>query len=117
MSISSINYSSSILGQSVRNINQELTDLSAQLSTGKQSQTYAGMGANEGFAIAARSQLSNISAYADTITSVNVNIGVENTALQSLVTIRNTVQSAAASTAHDLNSAGQTMGQQTALSQ
>ena len=117
MSISSINYSLSVLGQQVRNINQELTDLSAQLSTGKQSQNYSGMGTNEGFAIAARSQMSNISAYTDTMTNVNVNIGVENTALQSLVTIRNTVQSAAASTAQDLNSAGQTMGQQTALSQ
>lgn len=117
MSISSINYSSSVLGQSIRNINKELTDLSAQLSTGKLSQTYAGMGANEGFAIAARSQLSSISAYTDTITSINVNIGVENTALQSLVAIRNTVQSAAGSTAQDLNSAGQTMGQQTAIAQ
>lgn len=117
MSISSINYASSILGQSVRNINQQLSDLSAQLSTGKQSQTYAGMGANEGFAVAARAQLSNISAYTDTITGVNVNIGVENTALQSLVDIRNTVQSAAASTAQDLNSSGQTVGQQTALAQ
>jgi flagellin-like hook-associated protein FlgL len=117
MSISSINYSSSVLGAQIRNLNQELTDLSAQLSTGKQSQNYSGMGTNEGFAIAARSQMSNIAAYTDTMTNVNVNIGVENTALQSLVTIRNTVQSAAASTAQDLNSNGQTMGQVTALSQ
>lgn len=117
MSIASINYASSILGQSVRNMNQQLTNLSAQLSTGKLSQTYAGMGVNEGFAIAARAQLSNISAYTDTITSVNVNIGIENTALQSLVNSRSNVQSAAASTAQDLNSNGQTMGQQTALSQ
>ena len=58
MSISSINYGSSILGASVRNINQQLTDLSTQLSTGKLSQTYSGMGTNEGFAIAARAQIS-----------------------------------------------------------
>lgn len=117
MSIASINYASSVLGLSVRNINERLTNLSAQLSTGKLSQTYAGMGVNEGFAIAARAQLSNISAYTDTITSVNVNIGIENTALQSLVNSRNTVQNAAASTAQNINSNGQTMGQQTALSQ
>src|SRR5437764_296209 len=69
MSISSINYSSSVLGAQIRNINQQLTDLSTQLSTGKLSQNYSGMGTNEGFAIASRSQLSNIAAYTDTITN------------------------------------------------
>ena len=54
MSISSINYSSSVLGSQIRNINQQLTDLSTQLSTGKLSQNYSGMGTNEGFAIAGR---------------------------------------------------------------
>ena len=117
MSIASINYASSVLGQSVRNINRQLSDLSAQLSTGKLSQTYAGMGANEGFAIAARSQLSNIAGYTDTITSTNININIENTVLQSLVSIRNTVQSAAMSTTQDLNSSGQTVAQQTAMAQ
>ena len=89
MSISSINYGSSVLGAQIRNINQQLTDLSTQLSTGKLSQNYSGMGTNEGFAIAGRSQLSNIAAYTDTITNVNVNINLENTALQTLTTIRN----------------------------
>ncbi len=117
MSISSINYSSSILGAQIRNINQQLTDLSTQLSSGKLSQTYSGMGNNEGFAIAARTQLSNISAYTDTISNVNININLANTALQSLVSMRNTTQSAAASTNQDFNSAGQTMGQLTAAAQ
>src|SRR4029079_8926086 len=103
MSISSINYSSSVLGSQIRNINQQLTDLSTQLATGKLSQNYSGMGTNEGFAIAGRSQLSNIAAYTDTITNVNVNISLANTALQSLTTIRNTVQTGSASTAQDLN--------------
>ena len=92
MSISSINYSSSVLGAQIRNINQQLTDLSTQLSTGKLSQNYSGMGTNEGFAIASRAQLSNIAAYTDTMTNVNVNINLANTALQSLTTIRSTVQ-------------------------
>jgi flagellin-like hook-associated protein FlgL len=117
MSIASINYASSVLGQSIRNINRQLSDLSTQLATGKLSQTYSGMGTSEGFAIAARSQLSNIAAYTDTITNTNVNINIANTALQSLVSIRNTVQNAAASTAQDLNSSGQTMAQQTAMAQ
>lgn len=117
MSISSINYSSSVLGSQIRNINQQLTDLSTQLSTGKLSQNYSGMGANEGFAIAGRSQLSNIAAYTDTITNVNVNINLANTALQSLTTIRNTVQTGSASTAQDLNVNGQTVAQNTAAAQ
>src|SRR3569833_32058 len=117
MSISSINYSSSVLGAQIRNINQQLTDLSTQHSTGKLSQTYSGMGTNEGFAIAGRSQLSNIAAYTDTITNVNVNINLANAALQSLTTIRTTVQTGSASTAQDLNVNGQTIAQNTAASQ
>ncbi|MGT2434771.1 beta strand repeat-containing protein [Bradyrhizobium betae] len=117
MSISSINYASSILGSQIRNINQQLTDLSTQLSTGKLSQNYSGMGTNEGFAIAGRAQLSNIAAYTDTITNVNVNINLANTALQSLTTIRNTVQTGSASTSRDLNVNGQTVAQNTAAAQ
>jgi len=117
MSISSINYSSSILGSQIRNINQQLTDLSTQLSTGKLSQNYSGMGTNEGFAIAGRSQLANIAAYTDTITNVNVNINLANTALQSLTTIRNTVQTGSATSAQDLNVNGQTVAQNTAAAQ
>lgn len=117
MSISSINYSSSVLGSQIRNINQQLTDLSTQLSTGKLSQSYSGMGTNEGFAIASRAQLSNIAAYTDTITNVNVNINLANTALQALTTIRNTVQTGAANTAQALNVNGQTVAQNTAAAQ
>lgn len=117
MSISSINYGSSILGAQVRNINQQLTDLSTQLSTGKLSQNYSGMGTNEGFAIASRAQLSNIAAYTDTMTNVNVNINLANTALQSLTTIRNTVQTGSATSSQDLNVNGQTVAQNTAAAQ
>ncbi|MBH5401075.1 flagellar protein [Bradyrhizobium sp. CNPSo 4010] len=117
MSIASINYSSSILGAQIRNINQQLTDLSTQLSTGKLSQNYSGMGTNEGFAIAGRAQLSNIAAYTDTITNVNVSINLANTALQSLTKIRSTVQTGSANTAQDLNVNGQTVAQNTAAAQ
>ncbi|MCA1500970.1 flagellar protein [Bradyrhizobium sp. NBAIM14] len=117
MAISSINYSSSILGAQIRNINQQLTDLSTQLATGKLSQNYAGMGTNEGFAIAGRAQLSNIAGYTDTITNVNVSINLANTALQSLTKIRSTVQTGSASTAQDLNVNGQTIAQNTAAAQ
>jgi flagellar hook-associated protein 3 FlgL len=117
MSISSINYSSSVLGQSIQNIDNQLTNLSTELSTGVKSQTYAGMGVDEGFAVAARSQLSNITAFGDTVTGVNTIINSANTVLQSLSTSIGNMQSAAAETPQNLTSSGQTIGQQNAASQ
>ena len=117
MSVSSINYGSSVLGQSVQNINTQLTNLSTELSTGVKSQTYAGMGVNEGFAIAARAQLSNISAFTTTMTNVNTIISAANTGLQSLSQTAKSVQSSAAATPQNLGSSGQTIAQQNAQSQ
>ena len=117
MAINSIGYGSTVLGQSVRNLNDQLTTLSAQLTTGKKATTYAGMGVNEGFAIAARAQLSNISAFADTMTKINTTISVANTALQALVNIGGQVQNAAAASSQALNSSGQSIAQQNAAAQ
>src|SRR5215468_4171349 len=117
MSVSSINYGSSLLGLSVQNINDQLSKLSVQLSTGVKSTNYAGMGVNEGFAIAARSQLSNIAAFGTTITNVNTIISAANTGLQSLSEISGQVQSNAASSPQNLTSSGQTIGQQNAQSE
>jgi flagellin-like hook-associated protein FlgL len=117
MAINSIGYGSTVLGKSVRNLNDQLTTLSSQLTTGKKATTYAGMGVNEGFAIAARAQLSNISAFTDTMTKINTTISVANTALQSLVDIGTQVQGAAASGLTALNGSGQTIAQQNAQAQ
>lgn len=117
MSISSINYGASLLGLSVQNISNQLSDLSTQLSTGVKSPNYAGMGVNEGFAIAARAQLSNISAFGTTITNVNTIISAANTGLQSLSDIAGQVQSSASSSPQNLTSSGQTIGQQNATSE
>jgi flagellin-like hook-associated protein FlgL len=117
MSIASINYSSSVLGQSIQNIDNQLSDLSTELSTGVKSQNYAGLGVDEGFAIAARSQLANITAFGDTITNVNTIINSANAVLQSLSATAGNVQSAAAATPQNLTSNGQTIGQQNAASE
>jgi flagellar hook-associated protein 3 FlgL len=117
MSINSINYASSLLGQSVHNITNQLSNLSTQLSTGVKSTNYAGMGTSEGFAIAARSQLANISAFGDTMTNVNTIISAANTALQSLSDTAGQVQSNAAASPQNLTSTGQTIGQQNAQSE
>ena len=117
MSVSSINYGSSLLGQSVQNINKQLSDLSTQLSSGVKSQVYAGMGMNEGFAIAARSQLANITAFGDTMTNVNTIINAANTALQSLHQTIGQVQGNASATPVNVTASGQSIGQQNALSE
>jgi hypothetical protein len=117
MAINSVGFGPTILNQSLLNLNNQLTILQSQLTTGKKSTSYSGMGANEGFAIAARAQLSNIAAFTDTQTNINTDISIANTALQGMVDIGTTVQSGANSTQQTLNSAGQTSAQQTATSQ
>jgi flagellar hook-associated protein 3 FlgL len=117
MAINGVGYGSSILSQSLVNLHDQLTNLQSQLTTGKKSTSYAGMGVNEGFAIAARSQLANISAYSDTMSNINTDIGVANTGLQSMVAIGTTVLNSANGSVQTLNSAGQSIAQQTATSQ
>jgi flagellin-like hook-associated protein FlgL len=117
MAINSVGFGSTILNQSLLNLNNALTTLQSQLTTGKRSTSYAGMGTNEGFAIAARGQLANISAFTDTMSNINTSIGIANTGLQSMVDIGHTVLNSANNTLQSLNSAGQTVAQQTATSQ
>jgi len=117
MSISSLNYGSSVLGQSVQNINQQLANLSTELSTGVKSTNYAGMGPDEGFAIAARTQLANITAYTDTMTNVTTVINAANAALESLSSTVSEVQHEASASPQSLTNSGQTIGQQNAAAQ
>ena len=117
MAINSIGSSTSLLGQSVLNIKNQLNTLQVQLATGEKSTTYSGMGTGEGFAIAARAQLSNITGYQSTITNVGTTISAANTALQALASTSSNVETAANSGSQTLNSNGQTAGQVTAISQ
>jgi flagellar hook-associated protein 3 FlgL len=117
MAINSIGSSTSLLGQSIANIKNQLSTLQVQLATGEKSTTYSGMGTGEGFAIAARAQLANITGYQNTITNVGTTISAANTALQALATSGGDVETAANSASQTLNSNGQTAGQVTAISQ
>src|SRR6266446_4175437 len=98
MAITSVGFGSTVLGQSVLSLKTQLNTLQTQLASGKKSDTYAGMGVNEGFAVAARTQLASISAFGDTMDKVNTTIDATNTALQSLSSIASQVQGGAAST-------------------
>ncbi|MBU6461490.1 MAG: flagellar protein [Bradyrhizobium sp.] len=114
MSITSIGYATSPLGQAITSLNNQMTTLSQQLATGEKSNNYAGMGVNEGFAIAARSQLASISAFTDTISNVSTSIQSANNALQAISNLGGQVQSSAASTPQTLDSTGQTIAQENA---
>src|ERR1700735_4845386 len=116
MAINSIGSSTSLFGQSVFNNKTQLNTLQVQLASGEKSTTYSGMGTGEGFAIAARAQLANITGYQNTITNVGTTISAANTALQSLATSSENVETAANSGSQTLNSTGQTAGQVTATS-
>lgn len=113
MSINSVS-SSSPLALAILNLNNQMTTLSTQLASGEKSTSYAGMGVNEGFAIAARSQLAGISAFTDTMTNVNTMISAANNSLQSLSSIGGQVQNSAGETPATLDSTGQTIAQQNA---
>jgi flagellar hook-associated protein 3 FlgL len=117
MAINGISFGSALLGQSILNLKNQLGDLQTQLASGKKSTVYSGMGVNEGFAIFARAQLSNLDAFSSTITNVNTTINTANTALQSFSDITSQVKDAAGSGGATVNGSGQTTGQQTALLQ
>src|ERR1700750_2183017 len=117
MTINGIGFNNALFGLAVTNLSSQMNDLSTQLATGQKSTSYAGMGINEGFAVAARSQLSNISAFTNTITNLNTIIGSANTALQSLTSTAGNVHSAASTTPQTVDSTGQSVGQENAQSE
>lgn len=117
MSINSLSYANSPLGQAIQSLNNQMTSLSQQLATGQKSTTYAGMGTGEGFAIAARAQLANISGFTTTISNVTTSINSANAALQAVSNLGGEVQSSAAQTPRTLDSTGQTIAQENATAE
>jgi flagellar hook-associated protein 3 FlgL len=114
MSINSVGHNSTPLAQAILNLTNQMQTLSTQLATGEKSTNYSGMGVNEGFAIAARSQLASISAFTDTMNNVGTMISASNNALQSLSDLAGQVQNAAAQTPQTLDSNGKTIAQENA---
>ena len=114
MSIDGVNGRTSYIGSSILNIRAQLDGLTQQLASGRVSTTYAGQGANRGFALSLRAQVSSINAYADTATNVNTRLNVVNLALQGLSDIGTSVKKAASTSTIVLNNNGQTSGQITA---
>ena len=114
MSIDGVSGRTSYIGTSILNIRKQLDDLTQQLASGRVSTTYAGQGANRGFALSLRAQVSSIDAFKDTATNVNTRLNVVNLALQGLADIGTSVKKAAGTSTIVLNNNGQTSGQITA---
>ena len=92
MSIDGVNGRTSYIGTSIINLRNQLNDLTQQLASGKISTTYAGQGANRGFALSLRAQVSSFDAFKDTATNVNTRLNVVNLALQGMVDIGKSVK-------------------------
>jgi flagellin-like hook-associated protein FlgL len=114
MSIDGVNGRTSYIGTTILNIRAQLDNLTQQLASGRVSTTYAGQGANRGFALSLRAQVSGLDSYADTAKNVNIRLNVVNLALQGLADIGTSVKSAASTSTVVLNNNGQTSGQITA---
>ena len=103
MSIDGVNGRTSYIGTSILNIRAQLDNLTQQLASGRVSTTYAGQGANRGFALSLRAQVSGLDSYADTAKNVNIRLNVVNLALQGLSDIGTSVKSAASTSTVVLN--------------
>jgi flagellin-like hook-associated protein FlgL len=114
MTISGIGSRTSYIGSGILDLRSQLDTLTQQLSSGKISNTYAGLGSGRSLSIALRSQLSTVASYADTATNLNTRIGVANLSLQRLVAIGSEVKGAAVSAGGNFDNTGQTPGQRTA---
>jgi len=117
MSISDIASSSALKIQSLLDMRQQIDDLQRQLGTGKKADTYAGLGVSTGLAVTLRSQLSAMSSFGDTITSVGIRLNTAQTALQQIDQSVHTVKSATQLTRYVIDQTGQTTDQRTSAGQ
>src|SRR5882724_563233 len=114
MSIDGVSARTSFLSTQLVNLRSEFDDLQTQLTTGKKSDTYAGIGAERGFAIGLRAQISGIDSFSNTITNVTTRLNVANTALTRISAISSEVRAAATTSSLQVTSSGQTQSQTTA---
>src|SRR5690348_10677075 len=114
MTVSSIGGQSAQAIQSLVDLRNTLDDLQRQLSTGKKSTTYAGLGTDRGLSVSLRAQLSAITGFDDTISQVSTRISVAQTALGRMSDIGNSVKSAMLQGSYGTGAAGAATAQKTA---
>ena len=117
MTISSVSSNVSPLIQNVLNINSQLDDLQRQLGTGQLTDSYAGLGAQSGIAVALNAQLAAIGSYDDTMTNVAANLTLKQSVLQQIASVGSTVQAATVTPQYAIDGTGQTTVQKSAQDQ
>ncbi|MGA2125137.1 MAG: hypothetical protein ABSG76_03195 [Xanthobacteraceae bacterium] len=104
--------------QSAVNIDNQLTQLQGELTSGIAATTFSGLGSQAGVTIGLNAQLSALNAYATTNTIVGTRLALAQTSLGQLSSIANSVQAAAFNpTSFAIDGSGQTATQQTAATQ
>ena len=116
MTISGVSSNLAPLIQSALDINKQLDDLQTQLGSGQKSTTYAGLGSQSGIAVALGAQLSTINSFDDTIANIGTTVSLQQTVLQQIASIGNTVRSSATQLDFAIDGTGQTTSQKTAAS-
>ena len=115
MSVTGVSPQLAPLIQSVLDVNNKLTTLQQQLSSGQKSQTYSGLGAQSGIAVSLNAQLAALASFDDTITSVGTNITLQQQVLQQVAASASTVQAGTVQQgAFAIDGTGQTTTQKSA---
>jgi len=118
MSVTGVSANLAPLVQSVLDINKQLSTLSQQLGTGMKSDTYGGLGAQSGIAVALNAQLAALQSYDATINNVGTTISLQQQVLQQIASTASDVQTATVQQpTFSLDSTGQTTIQKTAALQ
>ena len=115
MSVTGVSANLAPLIQSVLDINKQLDTLQQQLGTGQKSETYGGLGAQSGVAVALNAQLAALSSYDQTITNVGTTVSLQQQVLQQVAKTAATVQaSAVQQSSFTIGGSGQTTVQSSA---
>ena len=117
MAVTGVSPTLAPLIQSVLDLNNRLTDLQTQLSTGMKSQTFAGLGPQSGVVASLNAQVAAMSSYDDTITTAGTNLSLVQNVLQQISSIASTVQNSTTAPDFTIDATGQTSAQQTARQQ
>lgn len=92
-SISGLTSSAVIQAQTLVTMQKQMNDLSLQLSTGKLTQNYAGLGIDRGLDVNVRAAMSRLGSYEDVITTVNTRVQLQTTSLEQIRTLQQDMRS------------------------
>ena len=114
MAVSGIGTGTSASIQAALDLRNQLDALQRQLSTGKKSDTYAGLGLDSGLTVGLRAHLSAVTSYQQSMTQVGVRLDVAQTALGQIQSLVQTARSTALSSHFSLGANNQTADQASA---